>query len=74
MNDRLQLFPTSDVHQSGLQDASFVRSWIVYECGNEFAGTSSRLNWNAVLGLALAFGVSASFWAGAGFLIARLWR
>jgi hypothetical protein len=32
-----------------------------------------RVNWNAVLGIALATVMSAGIWAGIGFAIAQIW-
>ena len=39
---------------------------------DELESRQRRLNWYAVLGLALAVGVSAAFWAGLGFTAAHL--
>lgn len=49
------------------------RSWIDCDFEAEFAG-GRRLNWNALLGIAFAFGMSAGFWAAAALLAAHLWK
>ena len=85
MNYRLQVIPLSSVSAGGScsfinpkkvrtpQETQFFRSWLAYDFESEFIGRQ-RLNWNALVGLFFAVGVSASFWAAAGLLAARLWR
>ena len=55
-------------------DASFLRSWLVYDSGMPFGrdGAAVGFNWNALLGLLLAVGVSAGAWAGIGLSLSRL--
>jgi hypothetical protein len=48
-------------------DMKFLRTWLVYD---SLAGQ----NRNRFLGLLLLLGVSASFWAGIGLMIARVWK
>jgi hypothetical protein len=57
-----------------LREMQFWRSWL--EIDSEVDGTRprSRFNWNAVLGVAVMTVVSSGFWAGVGFMIARLAR
>jgi hypothetical protein len=80
MNYRLQLSPLSSTRQSlsplvkgwgSSADAKFFRSWLVYDSDLEFSRTSGRVNWNMVMGLALAAVVSAGFWAAAGWVISH---
>jgi len=54
-------------------DMQFWRSWLEFdsEQANE-RDSRSRVNWNAILGLAVMFGIGAGFWTGVGLLIARL--
>ena len=51
-----------------LQEVEVLRSWLVYD--SELEGQERRVRWNAVLGLAVALGVSAGFWTGVGLLVA----
>jgi hypothetical protein len=57
-----------------LQDIKFLRSWFVYDSELENNRTHGRVNWNMVLGLVLATGVSAGFWTGVGLVIAWAWK
>jgi hypothetical protein len=85
MNYRLQLSPISGVRESQIefpfaeslnlesqaaqwQDAEFLRSWLVYDS----QCAENGLNWNAVLGLGLAVGVSIACWMGLGMMLTRL--
>jgi hypothetical protein len=54
-------------------DMKFLRSWMVYDSDvqSRLAGQS---NHNRFLGLVLLVGISASFWAGIGLMIARVWK
>ena len=56
------------------REMQFWRSWLEFdsEQAADRQGPPSRINWNAVLGLAVMFGISAGFWTGVGLLIARL--
>ena len=89
MNYRMQLSPMSgirptpaDVHQSdspeappaNLDDAKFVRSWLVYDSDLDLNRTPGHMNWNVLLGLVLAAAVSAGAWFAAGLIIERLWK
>ena len=54
-------------------DTGFLESWF----DNDFDltdGDALRTHWGAISGLALAITVSASFWAGVGWMVARGWR
>jgi len=57
-----------------LQEPKFFRSWLVYDSNLEGEEIPGRLQWNMLLGLALAVTVSATFWVGVGLMIERLWR
>ncbi len=50
-------------------DMKFLRSWLVYDPDS----LEDRSNHNRFLGLLLLIGISASFWAGIGLMIARVW-
>jgi hypothetical protein len=90
MNYRLQLSPISGLRESQIefpfaksvnleahpatwQDAEFLRWWLVYD--SEGIHNRSRIyNWNALLGLLLAVGVSIACWIGVGMMLTRLLR
>ena len=90
MNYRLQFSPISStgeshvsrplreglgVPSSNWENPKFYRSWLVYD--SDLLPTRrirGRINWNLVLGLVLALGISASFWAGVGLMMARIWK
>ena len=86
MNYRMQLSPISGTRQmvadvrrseapdSRPDDTKFVRSWLVYDSDLDLNRTQGRMNWNMVLGVALAAAVSAGVWIGAGLILERLWK
>jgi len=89
MNYRLQLSPISGTRESHVdlpsrergegpppnsEDANVLRSWLVYDSDLEPVRGGSRSNWNTVLGLALAVGVSVGFWVGVGIMMASFWK
>jgi hypothetical protein len=59
---------------SNLQDMKFLRSWLVYDSELPRRFIPGRVNWNLVLGLLSVVAISASFWAGIGLMIARVWK
>jgi hypothetical protein len=89
MSYKSQLFPLSSTSetplrqrisqawgssQSNLQDIKFLRSWLVYDSELDSSRTRGRVNWNMVLGLVLATGVSAGFWTGVGLMVVHVWK
>jgi hypothetical protein len=56
------------------QDMKFLRSWLVYDSEIQPGLAANRTKFNRFLGLALLVGISASFWAGIGLVIVRLWN
>jgi hypothetical protein len=48
-----------------------VRSWLIYDPELD---TPRGVNQDVMLGMALVIGVSASFWAGLGLVIAHVWK
>ncbi len=88
MNYRLQLSPISGTRESQLhlqpqcwdvplpnsEDTNVFRSWLVYDSDLEPTRIEGRVNWNTLLGLALAVVVSVSFWLGLGTMMARIWK
>jgi hypothetical protein len=61
--------PPSNIHE-----VSFLRSWLIYDSGPDELGVPGSFNWNGVLGLAIAAGISASFWAAVGLALAQAWK
>ena len=53
-------------------DTRFLRSWLVYDSSLEAGKTGGSANWNRVLGLSLAVGVSAGFWVAVGLIATHL--
>jgi hypothetical protein len=56
------------------QDVKFLRSWLVYDSDIQMGLARGRFDWNVIAGIALSIGISASFWAGVGLVIARAWK
>lgn len=62
-------FPSSS---SDYREAEFLRSaWLI---DDPELNAPRRRNWGLILGVAIALGVSVSFWAGVGLAIAHLWK
>ena len=55
-------------------DVGFLHSWFEVEPDPEDDRPRRYINWGAIAGLGLAFGVSASFWAGVVWMVAHVWR
>jgi hypothetical protein len=53
-------------------DANFLRSWLVYDSRLASEEGRGKFNWNFLVGLLVAGGASAGFWAGMGMAIASL--
>ena len=54
-------------------DVSFLRSWLVYDSTLvSEEGRRGKFNWNFLVGLLVAGGASAGFWAGMGMAIASM--
>jgi hypothetical protein len=49
-------------------DTKFLRSWLVYDSSLDADKTDGSANWNIILGLGLAVGVSAGFWVALGLI------
>jgi hypothetical protein len=45
-----------------------LRSWLVYDSSLEADKTEDSTNWNIILGLSLAVGLSAGFWVAVGLI------
>ena len=56
------------------RDVQFLRSWLEYDSELDEDVAKGRFNWGTISGMALAFVVSAGFWAGVGLIVARIWR
>lgn len=57
-------------------DVTLWRWWAVYDSAVDVGHDAAEagLNWNALLGLAVVVGVSASFWAGLGITLSHLMK
>ena len=55
-------------------DVQFLRSWFEFNSEDGEECRPHRVNWNAILGLALVAAISAAFWTGVGFLTAHFLR
>jgi hypothetical protein len=55
-------------------DAQFLRSWFEYDSDQEPDVARGRINWGTVSGLAIAVAVSATLWAGLGWMVSLIWR
>ena len=62
---------TSPENSSRIQ---FLRSWFEYKAKLDETVPPGRINWNAVLGIVLVCGISASFWAGVGWMVAAFFN
>jgi len=58
---------TSAENSSGIQ---FLQSWFEHDAKLDEPAPRGSINWNAVLGIVLVGGISASFWAGVGWMVA----
>jgi hypothetical protein len=54
-------------------DVRFLRSWLIYDSGLDEPGASGFRR-NRLLGMAIAVGISASFWSGVGLAFAQVWK
>jgi hypothetical protein len=61
------------VPPANLGNVQFWRSWLELDSEIE-PRPKSRVNWNAVLGLAVAAGISLGFWMGVTLLILQIWK
>jgi len=60
--------------QGSSSEAEFLRSWLEYDSDLDLDDADRGFSWGTVSGLALAVGVSASFWVGLGWMVSRIWR
>jgi hypothetical protein len=86
MSYRSQLYPLSSTSErtsvrnswgsspANSEDMRFLRSWLVYDSQIRSNCVSGRSNRSIAVGLGLAIVISASFWAGIAFLVARVWN
>jgi hypothetical protein len=78
MRPKTKLFPVSIISKAPRQymgsfwestpfewrDVQFLRSWLEYDSEFDLRLSGQRINWNALLGLALVSVVSLTCWAG----------
>lgn len=72
-NIRVVVANTRSTQPDKFGDMEFWRSWIEFD-GEARPRSNSRVNWNALLGLALTVGISAGFWTGAAALATQIWK
>jgi hypothetical protein len=56
------------------RDVQLWRSWLEFDSEDGEGGNPRRVNWNAVLGLALMVGISVGVWTGVGLIVAYFWK
>jgi hypothetical protein len=56
------------------EDATFFRSWLVYDSDLDATRTSGRFNWNIIAGLLFMAAVSAAGWSGLALLARYFWK
>jgi hypothetical protein len=61
------------VPSASSMEAGFLQTWFESD-GDLEDSAASGTNWGAIYGLALSVAVSASFWAGVAWMVARVWR
>ena len=85
---RLQLSPQSStqVIRPSTPSTGFVQSWFEnssFEHSSKSAESSSNraentaprgINWGAIFGIAFSVAVSAGFWGGVAWIVARIWK
>lgn len=85
---RLQLSPQSStqVIRPSTPSTGFVQSWFEnssFENSSKSAESSSNhaemtaprgINWGAIFGIAFSVAVSAGFWGGVAWIVARIWK
>ena len=60
--------------QKFLLRKSIASNLAVHDSGRDANRAVVPLNWDAIVAAILVIGVGASFWAGVGLMIARLWQ
>ena len=73
-NVRFAVRSSWSTHPENLRDMQLWRSWLEIDSAVDETRPRSRFNWNAVMGLAVMTVVSSGFWAGVGFVVARVCR
>jgi hypothetical protein len=73
---RLQLSPLSStrVIRPSTTSTGFVESWFENSTNRTENPVPHRINWGAILGLALSVTVSVGFWGGVVWIVARVWK
>jgi len=74
----LQLFPPASTRVTGpflpSEDVGFIQSWFEGGSIRDESTEPRRINWGAIAGLAISLALSATFWAGVVWIVARIWR
>ncbi len=74
----LQLLPPASTRVTGSflpsEEMGFLQSWFQGSSIREGSTEQRHLNWGAVAGMAISVAVSATFWAGVVWIVARILR
>jgi hypothetical protein len=73
-NVRISVQGPRSTRPERFRDMQFWRSWLELDSEIEQTAKPSRVNWNAVLGVAVTLGISAAFWTGVGVAVAQIWK
>jgi hypothetical protein len=66
------LIDDGSIAPESLGNIRWLRSWFEYDARAMEPRSGKRLNWNAMLGLALMLGISSAFWTGVGLMVSRM--
>jgi hypothetical protein len=69
---RSAIYSSWSAPPTDLREAKLLRSWLEYDSEIPDNSVSDRKNLKPTLGLAIAFGISAGFWAVIGVTVARI--
>ncbi len=74
----LQLFPQASTRITGRfipsEEMGFLQSWSEGGSIRDESTAPRHINWGAIAGLALSVALSATFWVGVVWIVARVWR
>jgi hypothetical protein len=74
INFKIAVRSTRSFPSGGSSDAQFLQSWLECDSDLDQEVAEGGINWGAISGLALAIVVSATFWTGIAWAVARIWK